>query len=96
MPHTLTGESLRLALALTPLPVRWVRWQDPGPAVDITPSMALAIVKGGVYEGKAVRLRDESGKPWVRVKLIRELPSPKRNPYLECWLNQDAAVLRFG
>lgn len=85
MPAIVSGPDLLVALLRTPLPVRWIR--DGVPASNIDPAMALCIAKGGLYEGKITG---------GRVKLIRELPSPKRNPYLACWLNSDAAVLRFG
>jgi len=63
----ITGEPLYQALIITAHPVKWL---SPGrPDLDIHPQVAAALVKAGVYEGKA--------RPG-RVYYIREVdPRPK-------------------
>ena len=79
----ITGEALFSALANLTTTVKWVR--EGTPTSRIPPNAALAIARGGIYEGKV-----EAG----RLRMIRELIPPR--PAVrddECWRTSQAAVL---
>lgn len=72
-------------LATEQRPLRWLRSGQP--AIDIQPSMAEAIVRGGMYEGRLTA----NGR---HVRYIRDVDDRKPNPWQECWRTTEAAVLQ--
>lgn len=84
-PKILTGNELFTALSRLTATVKWVR---PGSTtVRIQPNAALAIARGGIYEGSV-----EAG----RLRLIRELVPPKPVTWQPCWRTTEAAVFPPG
>lgn len=79
----LTGTQLLDAISASAISMR-IKWLRTGmPEMYIDPTMAAAIVKGGVYEG-----RGKAG----RVRYIREVDPRPKLPWIPCFRTCEAPV----